>query len=123
MSKILCGECGEHIPEDEFKAHWVARHRARAHPNGPDQARRSRLKSRVNGFQDLSEWKTCATCGASVKRKNFSKHVKRHQKSGTTTENPKKTRVLPEYREPIDFLDRPNVVSGGGFGVGKGKKR
>ena len=76
------------------------------------------------------EWTNCPKCGGEVKVKNLKRHLtKMHPKKAATSEPRKLTaaekRKLfgPEHDSPLDFLDRPNVVSGGGFGVGKGKKR
>jgi hypothetical protein len=54
---------------------------------------------------------------------------KAHPKNARKTEKKPMTRKAfqalfkPEHDQSKDFLDQPNVVSGGGFGVGKGKKR
>jgi hypothetical protein len=65
-----------------------------------------------------------------VKPENLRRHIKKTHPSKLneyfrSDRIPKKDNgpdALPEYKEPVDFLDLPIVVSGGGFGVGKKKR-
>ncbi|WP_147306678.1 hypothetical protein [Wenzhouxiangella sp. 15190] len=69
------------------------------------------------------DWKTCPTCGVHVKKVNYKKHQQRvHKNAEKDRSQAKRDPYGPEYDDPPDFLDLPNVVSGGGFGVGKKKK-
>ena len=83
----------------------------------------------------LDRWTTCPTCGERVKEKNFEKHRKKAHKKVLTkserlaeenkrTKGKRRTSAFASDRErSTDLMDQPYVVSGGGFGVGKGKKR
>lgn len=83
----------------------------------------------------FDRWTTCPTCGERVKDKNFEKHRKKaHKKVLTKSERlaeenkrtkgkRRKSPFASEREKSTDLMDQPYVVSGGGFGVGKGKKR
>ena len=118
------------------KSGQVARGDAAARTTGPDPKRSiSRCKnseSKPKASDSLPEavdrWTTCPTCGEKVKERNFEKHRKRaHKKVLTKAEKLAEQRKKPpkarDYERSTDLLDQPYVVSGGGFGVGKGKKR
>lgn len=73
--------------------------------------------------QSSPDWRTCPTCGVQVKKVNYRKHQKLvHRNSDKDQSRRKRNPYAPEYEGDPDFLDLPNVVSGGGFGVGKSKK-
>lgn len=117
-----CPKCGLKVAAGYMRHHWATAHST--HPKKPRKVQVPRAD------QVGPDWAACRICGSIVKSANLRKHInKQHpetvasgaqRKAGKTK---KKVGALPEYREPVDFLDLPNVVSGGGFGVGKGKKR
>jgi len=104
MVMARCTKCGQKMEKAELRRHWAEKH--------------------------TPEWIKCSECGCQIKTKHLKRHMKStHPKGAGKPEkkelSAKEKRALfrPEYDKPMDFLDRPNVVSGGGFGVGKGKKR
>ena len=117
-----CPKCGLKVAAEYMRHHWAAVHSS--FPKKPSKVQVPRPD------QVGPDWATCRICGCVVKSANLRKHIKKQHPTTIASESQRRTektkqkeRALPEYREPIDFLDLPNVVSGGGFGVGKGKKR
>lgn len=126
MKKVRCGKCGKKVPPGELDAHWNSQHNNAA----DDKMGRSEPPGAEHYLPEpIERWTTCPTCGVQVKESNYKKHRKKAHKTTPTKADLKaekkrqSTRSLRDYDGHPDFLDLPNVVSGGGFGVGRGKKK
>ena len=128
MEMTRCAKCGVKVEKRELHQHWRANHSSLGTPS--KASRQIAAQDAPNSSNVTREWTNCPKCGSEVKVKNLKRHLRKmHPKKAAPSEPRKLTatekRKLfgPEHDSPLDFLDRPNVVSGGGFGVGKGKKR
>lgn len=133
---VTCGKCGQRIDKSLLDAHWREHHPSpKKSRQGRPPPKKSNSKALVDSQMPTARWRTCPTCGAKVKENNLERHrAKAHPKVLTKAEQKvlnkekrNKTKLKSgsmerEYDRPIDFLDLPNVVSGGGFGVGKRRK-
>lgn len=127
MPKILCGKCRKRIEEADFDHHWQTVHRQTNSERAPSDRTGNSCANQATPSPALPEWRFCPICRKEIKTKNYKKHQKRvhgkgQKKKGSKTKK-RKNPFAREYDGPIDFLDTPNVVSGGGFGVGKKKRK
>ncbi len=134
MNKVACGQCGEMIDDKDLDAHWLENHSKRI--KGTAQRNPGQIaNSRADTSSTTGRWRTCPTCGVQVKEANFDRHRKKaHLRALTKAEKKAAEKAVKkkkqksgkdisrEYDRPLDFLDLPNVISGGGFGVGKRRK-
>ena len=129
MAMTRCAKCGMKMEKKELHHHWAVNHSSL---DTPARASLKGVSAPASGYsnENSREWTICPKCGGEVKVKNLKRHLRRLHPEKSPPPEPRKLTAkekrqlfAPEYDKPLDFLDRPNVVSGGGFGVGKGKKR
>ena len=105
--------CGEVVKSGYLRAHKAATH--------------GEVVSPVNAIKRTNKTKPdsealvqCSDCPKKFKRKKLAEH---RRKEHPTKAQKLRTILGPDEEARIEFSKRGVALSGGGFGVGKGKKR
>ena len=111
---MKCPLCGKNVRAGRLRAHKEEEH---GEANVPTP--KPRFKSRSKPKQP-NDFVKCGACSAMVRRQNLASH----KRAKHPTKAQKLKSILgPDEQTLEEFKKRKIFVSGGGFGVGKGKKK
>ena len=111
---MKCPLCGKDVRAGRLRAHKEEEH---GEANVPTP--KPKLKSRSNQ-KSPNDFVKCGVCSLMIKRRKLASH--KRAKHPTRAQR-LKTILDPDEQTLEEFKKRKMFVSGGGFGVGKGKKK
>ena len=118
-SKIRCPLCGLMIPKGRLRGHKEMKHGERPSVKAAVSRPTTKKKKRKFRKKEGEVLVQCRKCSMQIKKKNLEEH--RRSKHPTKAERLRD--ILGPDEETMAEINRSKiVVSGGGFGVGKGKR-
>ena len=111
---MKCPLCGKNIKDGRLRAHKEEEH---GEANVPTPKPRLKSRSKPKQPNDLVK---CGVCSLMVRRKN----LESHKRAKHPTKRQKLDSIFGPDDEALEELKKRRIfVSGGGFGVGRGKRR
>ena len=116
-ASVTCPLCGEIVKSGYLRAHKASAH---GEAVSPANSIKRTVKNMSQTKQDGEVFVQCPDCPKKLKKKKLAEH--RRKKHPTKAQKLRKI-LGPDEETRIEFANRRVSLSGGGFGVGKGKKR
>jgi ribosomal protein L28 len=113
---MRCPLCGKKIKDGRLRAHKEEEH-GEANVPTPKPKLKPNAKPKEAAQNDVVQ---CTVCSKKIKRKN----LESHKRSKHPTKRQKLDSIFGPDDEALEELKKRRIfVSGGGFGVGRGKRR